>query len=580
MKKRLFLIIMLISVGAVVLSCTITTLIYHNFYVTDEKNELKTILQLEAIPENWENENKANATVNKIISAADYSIRFTLIDINGNVQYDNWEQDEKLENHLNRPEVLQALKNGSGEYIRYSYTTESDMYYYAVKINDDEILRTAREISSINSVFIRIIPMLVPLLVVLLIIVYIAANSFTKKIMKPVNQLNKSLDEILEGNQVSDLKIYDELKPLSNKIFEQKVKINEYIDELKYERDTIGTITEDMKEGFILINSDKNILSINTSGKRMIGNKKFDLEKNKNILELTRNEEILNRIDIAINENKHLTYDMDTKNSHFRYYLSPVMGQNQLSAAGLLVLIEDVTIQRNAEIMRSEFSANVSHELKTPLTTMIGFAEMIKEGLITDLGSIRKYCGMINAEGLRLISLIEDVMRLSKIEEKIDVEDKMFINLKKSADNVISLLQSKADSLNVTIHLEAEDAFLNANENYINELLYNLVDNAIKYNKNGGIAEVIIKKDTNYIYVTVKDTGVGIPEEQQERIFERFYRVDKSRFRGTGEIGEAGGTGLGLSIVKHIVELYDGTIQLKSAEHEGTEILVKFPHVE
>lgn len=574
MKKRLFMIIMLISVGAVVLSCTVTTLVYHNFYVIDEKNELKSILLLKANRENWVNENKANETVNEIISTVDYSIRFTLININGSVIYDSWEQDEKLENHLNRPEFSQALKTGSGEYTRYSNTTKSDMYYYAVKISDDEILRSAREISSINSVFARIIPILVPLLAILLIIVYIAANSFTKKVMKPINQLNKSLDGILERNDVTDLKIYDELKPLSNKIFEQKVKINEYITELKYERDTIGTITEDMKEGFILINSNKNILSINNSGKRMIGNKKFNLEKNKNILELTRNEEILNRIDIAINENKHLTYDADTKNSHFRYYFSPVMEQNHSSAAGLLVLIEDVTIQRNAEIMRSEFSANVSHELKTPLTTMIGFAEMIKEGLITDLGSIRKYCGMINDEGLRLISLIEDIMRLSKIEEKIGLDDKKFINLKKSADNAISLLKSKADSLNVAITLEAEDVFFKANGNYINELLYNLVDNAIKYNKNGGTAEVTIRKDTDYIYVTVKDTGVGIPEEQQERIFERFYRVDKSRSKGIGEIG---GTGLGLSIVKHIAELYDGTIQLKSTEHEGTEITVRFP---
>ncbi len=577
MKKRLFFIIMLISLGAVILSCAITTLIYHSFYVTNAKNELKTILRLEAVPENWENENIINATVNEIISAADYSIRFTLIDINGNVKYDNWEQDERLENHLDRPEVSQAFKNGSGEYIRYSNTTESDMYYYAIKINDNEILRAAREISSINSVFIRIIPILIPFLIMLFIIVYIAANSFIKKIMKPVNQLNKTLDEILKGSRVSDIKIYDELKPLSNKIFEQKVKINEYIDELKYERDTIGTITEDMKEGFILINSDKNILSINISGKRMIGNKKFDLEKNKNVLELTRNAEILNRIDIAINENKHLTYDMDVKNNHFRYYFSPVMEHNQLSAAGLLVLIEDVTIQRNAEIMRSEFSANVSHELKTPLTTMIGFAEMIKEGLITDLNSIRKYCGMINDEGLRLISLIEDIMRLSKIEEKIGSEDKKPVNLKESAGNVVSLLQSKADSLNVKIYLEAENIFFNANENYMNELLYNLVDNAIKYNKNGGTVYVIVKKDSNYIYVVVNDTGVGIPEEQQERIFERFYRVDKSRFKGIGEIG---GTGLGLSIVKHIAELYDGTIRLKSTEHEGTKITVRFPLTE
>lgn len=577
MKKRLFLFIILILAVYVFLSFTITTMTYHGLYVTSEKNELKTILLLKSAPENWHGEGKINETVNEIISAVDYSIRFTVIDIDGNVQYDNWQQDEKLENHLKRPEVSQALKTGTGDNIRYSNIAESDMYYFAVKINDNEIIRLAREISSIGSIFKSTAPILIFLLVILLIIVYIAVNCFMKNILKPVNQLNKTFDEILEGNQASDIKIYDEFKTLSNKIIEQKVKINEYIDELKYERDTIGTITEDMKEGFILINSHKDILSINTSGKRMTGNPKFDLKKNKNILELTRNAEILSRIDMAINENKHLTYDIDTKNSHFRYYFSPVMEQNQLSTAGLLVLIEDVTMQKNAEIMRSEFSANVSHELKTPLTTMIGFAEMIKEGLITDQDSIRKYCGMINDEGLRLISLIEDIMRLSRIEEKTDLDNKKSINLKKSAKNIISLLQSKADGLNVKIYLEAEDVFLDANENYIDELLYNLVDNAIKYNKNGGTAHIIIKKDTDYIHIKVRDTGVGIPEEQQERIFERFYRGDKSHFRGTGEVGEIGGTGLGLSIVKHIAELYHGTIQLKSVQYEGTEIIVKFP---
>lgn len=573
MKKRLFLIIMLISVAASAISCILTTLIYYNFYVTDAKNQLKTIVELEAAPENWETESTIKLAVNKIINAANYNMRFTIIDNNGNVVYDSWAHDEALENHLNRPEVSQALKNGFGENTRYSDTIASDMYYYAVKINDDEVLRVSREINSINSVFNRITPMLVSLFAGLLIIVYIAANSFTKKILKPVNEMARALDEMLEGNENLSPNIYDELKPLSHKILEQKIKISQYIDELKYERDTIRIITEDMKEGFILINSDKHVLSINNSGRRMIGNNKFDLKSNKNILELTRNAEILERIDTAINENKHLVHDADTKKSHFRYYFSPVMEQHSISVAGLLILIEDVTIQKNAEIMRSEFSANVSHELKTPLTTMIGFAEMIKEGLITDLDSIRKYCGMINKEGLRLISLIEDIMRLSKIEEKADSEDNTTINLKETAGDVVSLLQTKADSLNVKLNLRAENVFMKANKNYMSELLYNLVDNGIKYNKSGGSAEIIIKKDDEHINIIIKDTGMGISEEHQGRIFERFYRVDKSRSK------ETGGTGLGLSIVKHITELYDGTIELKSKEYKGTEILIKFPVV-
>ncbi len=571
MKKRLFLIIMFISVLASALSYVAATIIYYNFYVEDAKNQLKTIVELEAVPENWEGESTIKSSVDKIINAADYSMRFTIIDIVGNVVYDSWVHDDTLENHLSRPEVSQAFKNGFGEHTRYSDTVASDMYYYAVKLNDNDVLRVSREINSINSVFNRIIPALVFLFAVLLLIVYIAAGSFTRRILRPVNEMTRTLDEMLEGNENFDFKIYDELKPLSHKILEQKIKINQYINELKYERDTIRTITEDMREGFILINSHRQILSINTSGRRMIGNSKFDLNNNKNILELTRNAEILERIDTAINENKHLVYDVNTKCRHFRYYFSPVRQQDQSSVAGLLILIEDVTIQKNAEIMRSEFSANVSHELKTPLTTMIGFAEMIKEGLITDMDSIRKYCGMINKEGIRLISLIEDVMRLSKIEEKAGIEDNINVNLKETAEETVALLKAKADSLNIKLSLQAEDVFMKVNKNYMSELFYNLIDNGIKYNKNGGSVDVEIKKDDNYVFIIIKDTGVGIPEEHQSRIFERFYRVDKSRSK------ETGGTGLGLSIVKHIIELYDGTIELNSKEYKGTEIKIRFP---
>lgn len=571
MKKRLFIIIILISMAASFLAFVFTTLIYHDFYVTEAKNQLKAMANLSAEPDNWEDEGKIKQSVDKILNVSEYNIRFTIVDKEGIVIYDNWTKNEVLENHKNRPEIIQAFQNGSGEYIRYSETIATDMYYYAVKINDNEVLRVSREISSINAVFVSIMPILMILFAVFIVIDYIAANVFTKKILNPIDEMVWSLDDMLEGRDNFNLEIYDEFEPLAHKIREQKTKINQYIEELKYERDTINIITENMKEGFILINKNQQILSINASGKHMIGNDRFNLENNKNIIELTRNTEVLNRIEESIKENKHIVYDVDTNRKHFRYYFSPVKEQHSSSVAGLLILIEDVTIQKNSEIMRSEFSANVSHELKTPLTTMIGFAELIKEGLVTDSESIRKYCGMINKEGLRLISLIEDIMRLSKIEEGINTEESTSINLKEIATEVISLLKSKAEGLNIKLNLQSDNVLIKANKNYLSELLYNLVDNGIKYNKSGGSVDVTISKDKSYANIIVKDTGVGIGEEHQDRIFERFYRVDKSRSK------ETGGTGLGLSIVKHIAELYDGTIELKSNEFKGTEITVKFP---
>lgn len=571
MKKKLFLIIMLISIAVSAFVCIFTTLVYHDFYVNDAKNQLKTIVKLSSDSENWSNENITKQTVSKILNSSEYNIRFTIVDKSGTVIYDNWAKNELLENHKNRPEIIQAFNNGTGEYTRYSDTIASDMYYYAVKINDSEVLRVSREINSINAAFVEVIPMLAILLVGFFVINYIVSNVFTKKVLNPIDDMVRSLDDMLEGNESKNIEIYDKFEPLAYKIREQKIKINQYIEDLRYERDTINIITENMKEGFILINKEKNILSINNSGKYMIGNDKFNLNSNKNIIELTRNPEILNKIESSINENKHIVYDFDNNSKHFRYYFSPVKEQHSSSVTGLLILIEDVTIQKNAEIMRSEFSSNVSHELKTPLTTMIGFAEMIKEGLITDSESIKKYCGMINKEGLRLISLIEDIMRLSKIEEGIYVESNERINLKKLAEEVITLLQLKADDLDINLNLQAVDVIMNANKNYISELFYNLVDNGIKYNKKGGYVNVSINKNDNFVAINVEDNGLGIAEEYQDRIFERFYRIDKSRSK------ETGGTGLGLSIVKHITELYGGNIELKSKENKGTLITIRFP---
>lgn len=570
MKKKLFLVIMIISVVASSLAFIFTTVIYHDFYVKDAENQIKTIAELSSDSVNWENNDKINSSINKILSAVDYNIRFTLIDLDGNVIYDSWAGNKELENHLYRPEIMQSFKNGSGEYTRYSETISSNMYYYALRTADDKVLRLSREIKSINGVFIEIVPILVVLFLGFLVFNYIVSNIFTKKLLNPIDGMIMSLDDMLEGNENVKYEIYDEFEPLALKIREQKSNINQYVDKLKYERDTIGIITENMKEGFILVNKDKHILSINSSGKRMIGNEKFDFSQNRYIIELTRNPEILDRVEKSLNENMHLVYDMSIKQRHYRYYFSPVKERYSSSVAGLLVLIEDVTVQKNAEIMRSEFSANVSHELKTPLTTMIGFAEIIKEGLVTDLESIQRYCTMINKEGLRLISLIEDIMRLSKIEAGLDPNETL-VNVKVVSQEAMNLLKPKAEKLNVKLSLKSEDVSINANKNYISELLYNLIDNAIKYNKQNGLVDINIYSDKENLYLTVKDTGVGISEDDQGRIFERFYRVDKSRSK------ETGGTGLGLSIVKHIAELYDGTIELSSEKNKGTEITVIFP---
>ena len=567
MRRRIFLTILLISVITSSVASILTTYVYYNFYVKDSKQELKTIVTLAAEPRKWDSTASINSSVNSILKSVDYSIRFTIINEDGSVVYDNW-KDEINENHRDRPEVQGAFEEGYGEDLRHSNTLSSDMYYYAVKLNDDEVLRLSREISSINSVFAGLMPMLLMLFIIVLVIVYIAASITAKKILKPINEMTKSLDDMLEEESKVNMKIYEEFEPLSNTIKDQKNKINEYINEIKYERDNISFITSNMKEGFILLNYNKDILSINKSGKIMIGNENFELKGNRNIFELTRSPEIIEKINDSIKENKHLIHDVETSDKCYRYYFSPVVEQNKI-IKGLLILIEDITIQKKSEIMRSEFTANVSHELKTPLTTMIGFAEMIKEGLITG-DDIEKYSALIHKEGMRLISLIEDLMRLSKIQEHTQNVEEKLINIKDISEDVVNLLKSKAEDYNVKLILNADNVVMKANNNYINELLYNLIDNGIKYNKDGGSVNIKIYEKDGLANIVISDTGVGISPKHIDRIFERFYRVDKSRSK------ETGGTGLGLSIVKHIAELYDGTIDIKSSS-SGTRIMIKFP---
>lgn len=574
MKKRVFYLIIILLVITTTATCIVSSLVYYNFYVDEAKDQLKTIVKLTSInKDNWNDDVNIRSSVNNILRAVNYKIRVTIVNDKGEVIYDNYANYETIENHRNRPEIINAFGTGFGEDTRLSKTLQNDTYYYAVKLDDNMVLRLSRELNSIRNMFKNIMPVIISLFFLIIVISFIVASNITRKLIKPIDLIAASLDDLMENNEfIPEISIYDELEPFSHKIKEQKLKINEYIKELKYERDTIGTITENMKEGFILINKERNILSINASGKRMIGNKNFDLNEHKNILELTRNTEVLKNIETAINENEHIVSDVDSGRFHYRYYFSPVCEKRNDSVDGLMFLIEDVTIEKNAEIMRREFSANVSHELKTPLTTIIGFAEMIKEGLITDSESIKKYCGMINTEGIRLITLIEDIIRLSKIEEGVDLDNNSIINLKDIANEVFKLLSNKAENRNIKLLSNIEDVNMKANKNYINELLYNLVDNSIKYNNNCGKVEMNINKSKGYINIVVKDNGTGISEEHLDRIFERFYRVDKSRSK------ETGGTGLGLSIVKHIVEVYDGTIAIKSKENMGTEIAIKFPN--
>lgn len=569
MKRKIFCVILALSVALTVVTGILAAVICYGFYMTEAESQVRTLLRVAAQdPENWESSVLAEKASKNFLDTVNYSLRITAISPDGTVMYDNMADVELMDDHSSRPEVEEALLEGQGENIRFSSTLSSNVYYCAELLANGYVLRFAREIKSIRSLFAGVVPVMTVMVLFIITVASFLSSWLAEIIVRPVGLIATSLDSITDGEAPEDVVIYDELIPFADRIRRQTVKINEYIQEIRRETDTIGIITKNMQEGFIMMDPEGWILTINQSALRMLGSSNYGDSGKRNIVELCRAPEFLGGIDEALSGVSHVVKDLDQDGRYHRCYINQV--QKGGEPEGLFVLIEDVTAQVQSEIMRREFSANVSHELKTPLTTINGFAEMIKEGLITDMDSIKKYCAMINREGDRLIALIDDIIRLSEIEEKREAlsED---VDLAKVLEDVFSMLGPKAKKSSVLLESEAEHIIVRANYSYMSELFYNLIDNAIKYNVEGGSVHVSVRREGSHAVISVKDTGCGIPAEHLSRIFERFYRVDKSRSK------ETGGTGLGLSIVKHIAEACGGFAGIQSTVREGTEIFVKLP---
>lgn len=485
--------------------------------------------------------------------------RVTIIEPNGSVYFDSDNDQTKMENHLGRPEIEAAFKKGAGEDIRRSATMGINTYYYAAKLEDGSVLRVSKQTSSIGAVFFTIIPVMVGILILILAAGMVMASSLTKRLLRPVEALAENLDaESLAG--------YDELEPLFLRIREQKRLINEQVERLREERDTIRTITSNMKEGMVLLGLERNVLSVNRSALALLGAPHGEYE-GKNVLYLSRMTELGSCIDAALSgESGDAVIEREALAC--RIYASPVTSGE--TVCGAIVLLVDVTEQLRAEKVRREFSANVSHELRTPLTSISGFAEMIGNGMVASQEDVKKFAGRIYAEASRLITLTDDIIRLSRIEaeEELAAEPAALLTV---CENTAAALRFTAEQRGVELLVSGEEVWVSGNARMLDELVYNLTDNALKYNREGGHVRITVRRENGMAALTVEDDGIGIPQEHQERIFERFYRVDKSRSKRTG------GTGLGLSIVKHIVERHAGTVTLRSVPGEGTSVTVRLP---
>lgn len=560
MQKKLY------KVMTILVSCTVLFFLLvagslgYSTYQRFTKNELKSAAKLVAA-----GNNKPSEMADILERSVEYDVRVTFIDAQGNVKYDSEADPAKMENHSEREEFKEAMANGEGESTRFSKTLGYSTYYYAIKYNGG-VLRFSTDKANLAGVFLAVIPMLVVFAGGIIFITTIISIKLSESMIKPINSLVKQLD--LRNENIGQFETpYEELEPIIKNADVLMGRIHKNMNKIKAEREKISLITENMVEGMILLDEDMTVLSVNKSALKILGNN-FDPTEHTKIDHMTNDQQIIGLLEEA-KESGAAKGIITEKSRFYRTFANKVYSENTLDF-GIIIFFVDVTEEIQSEQIRRDFSANVSHELKTPLTTIKGFGELLENGIFTKEEDVKKYGGMIYRESERLLYLINDIIRLSQIEEQEHVlNDK--IDLLKTAHDVEEILRHKADNREVTMTIEGEPVQIYGNQSYITELFLNLMDNAIKYNHEGGSLKVTVGVEDGKAFAVFSDTGIGISDEHQSRIFERFYRVDKSRSKQTG------GTGLGLSIVKHIVAYHSGEIQLESEPEKGTTITVKLP---
>ena len=485
-----------------------------------------------------------------------HQYRITWVRADGTVVYDTQADAETMENHAQRQEIQQALAAGEGESSRYSSTLLQKTVYYAQRLPDGTVLR----LSAVRvTAGVLVLNMLQPILLVLaaaLILSGVLAGRLARRITEPLNRLD--LEHPLENDT------YEELAPLLRRMEHQRRQIDRQMGELRQRSEEFDQITGSMNEGLVLLDEAGAILSINPAARRLL-----DADGDcvgQDFLTVDRDVTMSDALRQAA-EQGHSEFRGERNGREYQFDVTRI--QTEGRTAGTVLLVFDVTERAFAERNRREFTANVSHELKTPLQGIIGSAELLENGMVKQ-EDVPRFVGHIRAEAQRLVTLIGDIIRLSQLDEGEPMPTEP-VELLAVAREVAENLRSAAETRNVTVEVTGTPATVSGVRRLLYEIVLNLCDNAIKYNTEGGRVEVEVAQDGGTAAVTVRDTGIGIPPEHQSRVFERFYRVDKSHSKASG------GTGLGLSIVKHAVQYHHGVIQLKSEVGKGTEIRVTFP---
>lgn len=550
MTKKIFKAIALVA-GIMLIACLLIIVdCLYEYFCSVQENELKDMLDVAS---------KAVSSDGSSFLTRLKSNRFRLtwIAADGSVIYDT--QTGELENHMERVEVKEAMQNGEGESRRYSSTLMEKTIYYAKRLDDGTVLRISTSSATAGKLLLGMLRPIVIVLIAALVLSLIFADRLAKRIVEPLNGLD--LDRPLENDA------YEELSPLLNRINRQHMQIARQLEDLNKKKDEFEQITESMQEGLVLLDQKGTILSINKAARSLfLANEECI---GKDFITIERSYGVISAIQQAVRSG-HAEERMEQGGRIYQLDITRI--ESAAKPVGAVILSFDITEQENAEQNRREFTANVSHELKTPLQGIIGSAELIENGMVKP-EDMPRFVGHIRTEAQCLVTLIADIIRLSQLDEghELPVEG---VDMLCVASDAAAQLKAAAEAKHISMSIEGEACTVYGARSLLYEVAYNLIDNAIKYNRENGVVDIKVSRENKKVKLTVSDTGIGIAPEHQQRIFERFYRVDKSHSKASG------GTGLGLSIVKHAVQYHHGEIKLKSELNKGSEITVALPEME
>lgn len=553
MTRKIFQSIIAVVISVLLLSLALITGVLYNHFETAMLDQLRTTAQF--AERGVEQEGMAYFD-----SLHAQNCRVTWIAADGTVKYDNRSDPKTMENHADRQEVREAMENDSGTSVRRSSTLSEHTMYYAKRLSDGTVLRLSM---SQRSVLFLMGGMLSPLVFIFLaacLLAGVLSYRVSKKIVKPLSEIDLKHPEQVET--------YDELSPFLQRIAAQNREIDARMAEIRKQQQEFSMITENMSEGLFVVDRNYQILSYNKSAMQIFG--MDPRQEHENLLAVNRSEGFRNAVDSAL-KGRHAQENLELNGRVYQIIANAVCQPDFAEdMVGAVILVLDVTEKEAQEQYRREFTANVSHELKTPLTSISGIAEIIRNGIVKP-EDIPHFAGKIYDESQRLITLIGDIIKLSRLDENQVPMERETVDMLEMARDVVQQLSSVARKSGVTLVANGSHGQVQGVRQVLGEMVYNLCENAVKYNRAGGRVWVDVQQVADHVVLRVKDTGIGIPAAEQGRIFERFYRVDKSHSKAVG------GTGLGLSIVKHGAALHHATISVNSEPEQGTEITLTFP---